>query len=814
MKRILLRITFSTLLAMVTLIAFGQSGSIKGKVLTADGKAAAGISIALSGTTLGTSTNSNGEYKIGNIKPGSYTLKVSAVGLNTQELSVTVAAKTTATADFTLSENLAQLKEVNISQNKTNRFAVKSSDYVAKMPLNNLENPQSYAVISKELLLDQQVFTVEDAVKNVTGIHKLWDASGRAGIGGAIFSLRGFATTSKLRNGVSGNVNSTIDASNIERIEVIKGPSAALFGSSLTSYGGLINRVTKVPYDSLGGSVSYSGGTYGLNRIAADFNAPVNKEKSVLLRINTAYNAQQSFQDFGFSRSIAFAPSVSYKASDKLSFNLDAELFSSKGNNFQAVYIYPGAKVSALGVDNAKDLKLNYKSAYQTNSLVNYTNNSNLFGQMNLELNSQWKLQTNVSINTSDSHGRMAYFYLLPNAAATGVPTAVGADYLARMVWTPVIDDFAAEIQPNLIGDFSIGGLRNRLTVGLDFFTNKNNYNYQRFNNTLGADNFDVVSLVGPNPNYYEFNEAEVAGLYATKTSAVYSGRTATNTYSAYFSDVLNVTDELLVSVGLRFDNFKNVGVYNPVTNQIGQGYEQNAFSPKFGLVYQLIKDKLSLFGNYQNGFTNKTGVDKDNNRFKPEQANQTEGGIKADLFDGKLSGTISYYDIKVKDVVRGDLANPLFSIQDGTQKSKGWEAEFNINPFEGLNIIAGYAYNDSKYTDISANLNGFRPVTSGPKKVANAYINYKIPYGTVAGLGFGLGGNYAGESVVIANATQGTFVLPEYTVLNASAFYDVKKFRLGISANNFTDKHYWVGYTTINAQMPRSFIASATLKF
>ncbi|MFX5574575.1 hypothetical protein ABTD77_19235, partial [Acinetobacter baumannii] len=93
-------------------------------------------------------------------------------------------------------------------------------------------------------------------------------------------------------------------------IEVIKGPSATLFGSTLTSYGGLINRVTKKPYASFGGEINYASGSYGYNRVAADINTPLDSAKNVLLRVNTAYRYEGSFQDNGFERGLVIAPSL------------------------------------------------------------------------------------------------------------------------------------------------------------------------------------------------------------------------------------------------------------------------------------------------------------------------------------------------------------------------------------------------------------------------------------------------------------------------------------------------------------------------
>lgn len=821
MKRII-HVKLLTLLCLLTsTIAYAQqSGTIKGKVLTSDGNPAAFISISLLGTNLGSVTNNKGEYKIGNVKQGTYTVKISAVGISRQEQSVTVKAGGTEIADFSITYNSAELQEVNVRAGHTNKFAVKKTDASAKMPLKNLENPQNVSVISGDLLVEQQIFKVEDALDNAPGIHKMWDAVGRAGIGGAIFTLRGFVTNIKARNGISGNVASSIDAANIERIEVIKGPSATLFGNTVTSYGGLINRVTKTPYDSIGGKIDYSAGSYGLNRVSADVNMPLNADKSALLRINTAYTTKNSFRDAGFSKTFAFAPSLSYKVNDKLNINVDAEIYSGKANDFMGVFFY-GNTVANLGTDRIDKIKIDYKKAFISNSLYNTSQNLNVFAAMNYQINDQWKLQTNVSATNSYSDGRTPYFYLLPNAAL-GIPTS-GADNLARMVWSPNGSDNAIEIQPLLQGDFKIGEMRNRLTVGLDYSKYKSNISYERFVNTLGTtptpDFFDIVPASGPAPGYNNFTEDKVATLYGTKPASPYEPKSNTNTYSAFVFDALNITDELIALAGVRVDHFSNKGIYSAITNTTTKGYDQTTFSPKFGLVYQIVKDQVSLFGNFQNGFTNKTGVDLNNKGFKPEQANQIEGGVKLDAFGGKLSGTLSYYDIKVKDVVRTYAPIPNLSIQDGTQLSKGFEAEFLINPVTGFNIVAGYAYNNSKYEKVDADgasggLNGLRPTSAGPAHLANLYLSYRIPFGLTEGLGISLGGNYASKNDLVNSVAAGKIYAPAYTVVNSSIFYDANRFRVSFSANNIGNEKYWTGYSTFNSQTPRNFIVGTGLKF
>ena len=178
------------------------------------------------------------------------------------------------------------------------------------------------------------------------------------------------------------------------------------------------------------------------------------------------------------------------------------------------------------------------------------------------------------------------------------------------------------------------------------------------------------------------------------------------------------------------------------------------------------------------------------------------------------MSGTISYYDIRVKNVLREDIDHPNFSVQSGTQLSKGLEVELIASPFEGMNIIAGYAYNDSKYTNADSDVNGLRPNSSGPQNMANLWLSYRFLQGGVKGLGFGFGGNYAGKSLVESGRSEGQFYVPEYTLMNATVFYDAGRFRLSANVNNIANRKYWIGWYTVNPQQPRSINGSIAFRF
>lgn len=808
MNKIRLFVLTAVMLLINTLAFAQQSGTIKGTITTSDGKPAAYISVGLKGKAQGNVTNEKGLYEILHVKPGTYTLRVSAVGMQNLEKTITLQAGENKIVDLVISHNSNQLSEININQG-VNKYIAKKSDYISKMPLNNLENPQVYTTITKETMADQLVFSVDDATRNATGVQKMWESTGRGGDGGAYYASRGFIVQARLRNGIAGNVTGRNDVANLESVEFIKGPSATLFGSTLTSYGGLINRITKKPFEGIGGSVSYSTGTYDFNRVSTDFNFPVDKENHIYARINTSYNYKGSFQENVFDKGFFIAPSLSYKVNDKLDFVFDAEIANGKNTLKPFVFFY--FPVAQLGFDRADQSGIPYDKSFTGDAMKQKYNSSNFFAQANYKFNDNWSSHTSFSSNYSFSNGRGTYLFLVPNSYFNPA-AAPGADNLSRADQsTDNSKIFTYEVQQNFNGTFNLGSVKNRVVLGLDYLRQNSD---QLF---YSIDTFDITNKNGTGANYNNFTEANLAAFYAANPYSKYPVNFKSNTYSAYASDVINLTDRLIALAALRVDRFDNKGNSDRAGSAPKGAYKQTVFSPKFGLVFQPFKDQLSLFANYQNGFNNINGIDYKGDAFKAEQANQIEGGVKANAFNGKITGSVSYYYIKVKDIVRGynlDPTNPNAQIQDGNKISKGIEAEVIANPVNGLNIIAGFAYNDNHLENASPDVEGRRDAYSAAPYSANLWVSYKFMSGSLRGFGLGAGGNYASDNKIVNSVSQGVFILPAYKVYNASVFYDHSRFRIGAKVDNFTNQKYWTGYSTMNPQDLRTVTGSVTYKF
>ena len=757
-------------------------GHLKGNVLTADGKPAVEVTVRIKGTPRGGQTDQAGEYSIRNIPAGTQTVVASMVGYAPVEEEVNIQdGKTTVFPPIFLNEDSQALREVVVSGN-VNKFARKETETVARLPLKNLENPQVYNVIGKALMQEQLVTERTDLYRNVPGA-----VPNSAGGGSQGMTLRGFANFNGVRNGLTTSAILPMNPVILESVEVLKGPSGTLYGNSRSAtFGGVFNYVTKKPYDAFGGEVSYTAGSYRFARAAVDVNAPVNEKRTALFRLNAAGQTEGSFQDQGYAKNFTVAPSFSYQVNDRLKFLVDVDIT-------QAAYTTSTFTIGSLSKETARnfrDLPLGYKQSLLNNGIDASVGVYNLQAQVEYSISSRWKSQTNYLF----SNGFYKHLYLVTFSMLTD-------STVSRTARNQTPETFGnIQLQQNFIGDFQVGRMRNRVVLGADY--NQNYYDLYRV-----TVRYDTVNIRKPLPDF----NADKLNQRSSQQGFVGTSYKGTS-FGVYASDVINITPSLMAMLSLRFDRFTTDGTMAVATGKYAGNYSQNSLSPKLGLVYQPIPERLSVFVNYLNGFVNQAPVTQPDNtvlNLKPQFGNQWEGGIKFDLIRNKLNGSVSYYNIAVTNSTRTEVINSQnFTVQDGTQKSKGMELELIANPVSGLNIVAGYAYNDNRYDKAVEALQG-KLLTNSPQHMANFWASYYILKGNAKGLGVGAGGNYVGASWF---ESTNTFKVPAYKLVNASLFYDQPRYRLALKANNLLNEHYWNSNGT--PQKPANILASVTFKW
>lgn len=755
-------------------LTFAQqnTGTVQGTVLTNDNNPAELVTVHLKGHREIATTDTSGRFTFQHIQPGTYTMEAYLVGYKPTIQSVVVESDKSSTISLQLELSRQQLQDVIVIAGR-DKLTTDSSEYVAKMPLKNLENPQVYNVVTKGLMKDQLVTDFQSALQNVAGGAVMQNPDGSVFI-----MLRGFEAYANIRDGVSIGANNfnNVDPVNLEKIEIIKGPSATLFGSNVISYGGLVNRVTKKPYDAFGGEVSYSGGMWGLSRFTLDLNTPLNASKTALFRLDAASHQEGSFMDAGGRSSWTVDPSFLYKVSDRLTLLLDGEFTY----NNQVALIEGGQGLNNISAKNYGAINMPYNSSFTGSDVKNQIGTINIFANAEYKISSNWTSNTIYSsgIENEDQYN-MVFLNFLNDSS------------LQRSIYASRANQFkAVDIQQNFTGKFSTGAVKHRLLLGLDYYsylvTGPSAYfTYDTVNYTQpGTDNMSLNKIN---------NDIAAYGL-SNYTSNQYA-------LAAYGSDVINFTDNLIAMVSARLDHFVSPGA---------GGYNQTTVSPKLGLIYQVVKNKVSLFGNYMNGFQNQSGADFQGKSFKPQQANQIEGGVKTEFLNGKISSTLTYYNILVKNMLIPDTAHPAFSVENGTQRSQGIEYELIANPIAGLYIMGGYGYNDNRYVTTEASLVGKRPVES-PANMVNFWASYKLQSGVLKGLELGFGGNYVSQTYLYFDAANDC-PMPAYTILRATIAYDQPKWDVGLRLNNITNQKYW--NTNAEAQAPRQVTGTLSFKF
>lgn len=785
-----------TLINIIILLLFSlhieaqqdQTGAIKGQISTEDGKSAEYTTVSLNGK-YSKKVDKNGWYRFDQLTAGSYIITASFMGLGSQTKTVTLNPGEELTLDFTLTVNKESLNEVLVVGNKYAITSKKKSEYVSRLPLKNLENAQVYSVVDKELIKEQMALTLEESFRNVPGA-----APAKTGAGMPSFFARGFQTSENFRNGMATYLRTGIDLASVERVETIKGPSSTLFGAQMTSFGGMVNYVTKKPYDHFGGELGYTMGSWDLSRMTLDLNSPIKDAEGLLVRLNVSRQTEKNFQDQGNNATLLFAPSITYQVTDRLRFSLNADILNAEG-------VIPGGWVSSstLGIYSFKDINLDYRQSLNDNSLVSKQTSTNVLIDAEYRISEQWVSQSRYA------YGGGTYDDL----------------YIFDFIWqTPssvdrVLRAFTDEkttrknFQQNFIGDFKLRNLRNRLVVGFDYLASSRLTRYDGLG--YGAKVFEPANLDNL-PSTPVIRIEDVLSVLADRNTG--QNNTKESTYSVYASDVLNITDQLLVMASLRVDRYISDGTTNTLTRATTGNYNQTSFSPKFGVVYQIIEDKVSLFGNYLNGFKNVGNRIQPNGEvsvFKPQQAGQLEGGVKVDLSD-KLNATISYYQIDVTNSTMNEMRDGVnFFAQNGTQKSKGLEVEIIGRPFPGFNYVASYGYNDNEFTKANPNILGKR-APGTPENVVNLWVSYNIINGKAQGLGLGIGNSYVSDAFLDG---ANTFKLDSYNLLDATIFYNRPRYRIAIKANNILDEQYWVsdGYYA-RPQKPSNFMINFTYKF
>ncbi|MCC5610311.1 TonB-dependent siderophore receptor [Nostoc sp. CHAB 5834] len=608
--------------------------------------------------------------------------------------------------------------------------------------------PQSIQVVPQEVLRDQQVTRLDDALRNVAGVNQSFNFGPFT-----FYNIRGFdaTETNLLRDGLIDTLAGQVsELSSIERVEVLKGPASVLFG--LGNPGGSINLVSKRPLRDPFYAVEATIGSYSFYRGAVDLSGPLNDSKTVLYRLNLAYRNSGSSVDFFDGESLNISPVISVALSEKTNLTLEAEYIRTRDRYASGVPVIgsvlpnPNGKVSRnLNLFEPSD------SAEQTIIRLGY--------RLDHKFDENWSLNNAFRFVFRDLFQR--------RTDSNGLE----AD---NRTWLRSFSEGSSEnrnyaMTTNLIGKFSTGSIQHQLLFGFDL------NRFDNFNPPINE--FEAGSIDIFNPVYGQPRGVQVPSSFAV--------RQQTNSLGIYLQDQVSLTDNLKVLLGGRFDVIDRK--YEDLISNTESSGTDSAFSPRFGIVYQPIP-AISLYTIYTSSFTPPGGsyffgVDSS---FEPERGNQYEIGVKADLND-RLSATLALFDLTRTNVTTEDPNRPNFSIQVGEQNSQGVELNLAGEILPGWNIFAGYAYIDARITKDNTLTPGNR-LSNSANHSFNLWTSYEIQKGNLQGLGAGIGLFFVGDRANFDN----TYDVPSYFRTDASIFYKQDRFRAALNFKNLFDVDYF----------------------
>ncbi len=613
--------------------------------------------------------------------------------------------------------------------------------------------PFSIQVISQQVLEDQQVQRVSDALRNTPGVQP--EESPRS-----IFEnyrIRGFGDFSNfnniLVNGIrDGGEGYGVGVANIERIEVLRGPAGALFSQG--GPGGTINIVTKQPLDTPLYSLEASYGNFDTYIGSLDFTGPLDQQGNVLYRLNAYGFSSDTFVDSFDILRYSVAPVIAVRLGENttLAFEGDYTVFEQPNDR--------GLPARGTVLPN-RNGELPLSRYLGEPAIDNVTIRTTRIGyRLEHEFSDNWQIRNNFRFFSAQQPQDSLSYSLLQDDDRT----------LERSVLSsPDQQVTAYSFNADVVGNFNTGRIAHTVLLGFDFLSQDVSPGEFIERSLSPIDIFD--------PDYGRENVGPV-------TNRFFVSPTITNLYGLYLQDQITLLDNLKLLLGGRFD-----WVDQRLENEDGNttsSQSDSAFSPRIGVVYQPI-EPLSLYASYSRSFLQTVGRGLDNQLFDPQRGTQYEVGVKADIRDN-LAATLAFFDITRTNVLTENPDDPNFSIQTGEQNSRGIEFDINGEILPGWNIIAGYAYTDARITEDNTFEEGNR-INNAPEHAASLWSTYQIQSGSLAGLGFGLGLFYVGDR---EGDLSNTFSLPSYLRTDASVFYERDAFRAAINIRNLFDIRYF----------------------
>lgn len=743
-------------------IAQAQTGSIAGTVRTADGMTLRGVNLEVGGTDLSATSSTDGAFLISDVPVGTQTLTAQLIGYSTASRELQVRANHVTRVQITLSVEAFQLGAITVLGERSYGSSTTS---VEKGGANVLDVPQSAVVITEDFLEDQNATTLDDVLRNVSGITPFSDYQD--------YTARGFRQGEDeiAYNGVKSNAYNfftTPNLHNVERIEILKGPASVLYGDG--EGGATINIIPKSPSQTTVQRVTVTGGSYDDYGASIDLTGPMSDQ--FLYRVLANYSNEGSFRRFQETREFSIAPSVTWLASPATSLTLRAEVISDdrEGHRNRGIAA-PEGDIDALPVE------------WTANEPTDRASNDAYVAELDVEheFSTAWRLTTTMRYAYSE--------YTNQYHEPRGFTTIDGRLMMNRQYrnqsfnWT----NFATTAY--VTGDVTTGSLAHRLLVNTDF----------TFKTRETSPN-DYASPVSPldvyDPDYGTVDPADYEGVDPVDNPFTRDN----DNWGISAQDLVTIIPEVKVLVGGRYNHYKayRENLNNP---ESVNEHTREAYTYRGGVVVQPVP-WTSIYGNFSEGFKPQANNFEDRGGpFDPLITRQFEVGFKAELFDDQLIATTSAYRITKNNVLVPDpdpLSDLLVTL--GEVRSEGWELDLVGSITPRWSVTANYANNLTKITEDPREGQVGSRFPNAPRNSAAFWTRYDL---AEIDLGLALGASYVDERTTFDDT-----VLPSYTVFDGAVYYDWRNYTFTLNLQNLLDeRHYTGGYNafTIWPGTPRA---------
>lgn len=831
----------SLLAFILSVLTYNQSFSqidVTGKVVDPYQSAIQGATVSVNDGSkkAGVIADQNGVFKIELSKTGVYDFEIRFLGFEPYIRSYTFSElRAYDLGVIELAGFARELQTVEVVGRLQRDYNSEYSFSATKTAIKNKDLPQSLSTVTKELISDRQAFQLADAIKIVSGVtpSSFYNQ----------YNIRGISQNEEgqIINGMRTRQYYFLQpvTSNIERVEVLKGPASVTFSS--VDPGGSINMVTKKPLTTDRKEVSMSVGSFSTIRSTLDFTGPLNESKTLLYRINAGIQEGRSYRDLVKNNAFLISPSISYIPDAKTAVNAEMIYSNSMGTLDRGQPIF-GAVAGVTDLHSTSS-SLNLGAAndfFKSKELIVMTSIAHKFTD-NISFNSSYMKQTWTE-NLQEHRTTNAFAVDINNQPVTNL---AAMQFIQRQQYWNT-DNLNAYFN----FDFNTGKVSNKILVGYDMSrwhkTKGGGQNAARgylLNDGTVAGSFvvenaanyqtiiiDGKTLPKPNVNHFDLNHPSytirnVDDYILNSRTAVPSALTTTD--AIYFQEQFKL-GKFSALLSVRKEWFTDITNYKaPGETSFGN----TALIPRVGVVYEIAK-QVNVYATYLEGYQPQSNTvtlmpstgaffwsPESPARFKPLISDLKEVGAKANFFDSRIMMTLALYEIDQKNIlINANLPDyPDSLIQRGADRSRGIELELAGYISSNWQINANYSYIDARIVaDKDAALNGERK-ENVPANSASFWTRYNFSRQSMLGdLGIGIGVQYSGSKVPWFTRA---FTVPRYTVADMAIYYNPAKtnMQLALNINNVFDTRYWIGaqnYLRLFPGAPRNFMLTATYKF